>query len=175
MPPQMQFSASPWRVLDAEKQKIVRDVVALRQKFAGKIVSLAKESGRTGEPMLRNLEYNFPNMGYAGVSDQFMMGDDLLVAPVVEKGATSRKVVLPPGKWKADDGEVYAGPATIEISAPLSRLPHFLRQTRIVALKHEFPIKNFAKSYITTPRWRATRMSRSESCRGSCRAPGEHP
>jgi alpha-glucosidase (family GH31 glycosyl hydrolase) len=123
----MQFSASPWRVLDAEKQKIVRDIVALRQKFSGKIVAIAKEAGRTGEPMLRNLEYNFPGMGYAGVSDQFMMGEDLLVAPVVEKGAKMRKVVLPPGNWTADDGEVYAGPATIEIPAPLSRLPHFVR------------------------------------------------
>ena len=125
--PMMQFSASPWRVLDAEKQKIVRDIVALRQKFAGKIVELAKESGRTGEPMLRNLEYNFPGMGYADVKDQFMMGDDLLVAPVVENGAKTRKVVLPPGKWKADDGQIHTGPAIIEIPTPLSRLPHFVR------------------------------------------------
>ena len=125
--PMMQFSASPWRVLDAEKQKIVRDIVALRQKFSGKIVELARASGHTGEPMLRNLEYNFPGMGYAGISDQFMMGEDLLVAPVVEKGAVSRKVVLPPGKWKADDGQVHAGPATIEVPTPLSRLPHFIR------------------------------------------------
>ena len=124
--PMMQFSASPWRVLDAENQKIVREAVALRQKFAGKIVELAKASSRTGEPMLRNLEYNFPGMGYADIKDQFMMGDDLLVAPVVEKGAKSRKVVLPPGKWKADDGQIHAGPATIEIPTPLSRLPYFV-------------------------------------------------
>ena len=125
--PMMQFSASPWRVLDAEKQKIVRDVVALRQKFAAKFVELAKESGRTGEPMLRNLEYNFPGMGYADIKDQFMMGDNLLVAPVMEKGVKSRKVVLPPGKWKADDGQIHTGPAEIEIPTPLSRLPHFVR------------------------------------------------
>ena len=124
--PMMQFSASPWRVLDAEKQKIVCDVVALRQKFAGKIVELAKESGRSGEPMLRNLEYNFPGMGYADVKDQFMMGERLLVAPVVEKAVKSRKVVLPPGKWQADDGHIYTGPVTIEIATPLSRLPHFI-------------------------------------------------
>ena len=123
--PMMQFSASPWRCLNAGNQKIVKDVVDLRQRFAPKFVELAKASAKTGEPMMRNLEYCFPGLGYADVKDEFMMGDDLLVAPVVEAGATSRKVVLPPGKWKADDGKVYEGPATIEVAAPLSRLPHF--------------------------------------------------
>ena len=123
--PMMQFSASPWRYLNAENQKIIKDVVALRQKFAPKFVELAKESARTGEPMMRNLEYCYPNQGYADIKDEFMMGDALLVAPVVEKGATSRKVVLPSGKWKADDGQMYVGPAEIEVASPLARLPYF--------------------------------------------------
>jgi len=126
----MQFSASPWRCLDAEKQQIVRDTVAQRQKFAARFVELAAECGRSGEPMIRNLEYCFPGRGYAGVKDQFMMGDFLLVAPVVEKGATSRKVVIPPGKWLGDDGKTVVGPAEIEVSAPLSRLPHFVLTAR---------------------------------------------
>ena len=102
------------------------DAANLRQKFAPRFVELAKESAHTGEPMMRNIEYNFPGMGYADIKDQFLMGENLLVAPVVEKGATSRKVVLPPGKWKADDGQIHAGPATIEIPTPLSRLPYFV-------------------------------------------------
>ena len=122
----MQFSASPWRCLDAEKRQIIRDTVALRQRFADRFVALAAECGRTGEPMIRNLEYGFPGMGYAGIKDEFLMGDFLLVAPVVEKGAVSRKVVLPPGRWKADDGRTYDGPAEISVAAPLARLPHFI-------------------------------------------------
>ena len=74
---------------------------------------------------MRNLEYCFPGLGYADIKDEFMMGDDLLVAPVMEKGAISRKVVLPPGKWKADDGQVYDGPMTIDVATPLERLPYF--------------------------------------------------
>ncbi|MGN0846987.1 MAG: glycoside hydrolase family 31 protein [Kiritimatiellia bacterium] len=125
--PMMQFSASPWRVLDAERQRIVRDTVALRQKFAPQIVALAKKAAVDGEPILRSLEYNYPNQGYAAVIDQFMMGTDLLVAPQMEKGAATRTVVVPPGTWRADDGSIVTGPATITVQTPLARLPHFVR------------------------------------------------
>ena len=74
---------------------------------------------------MRNLEYCFPGMGYAEVKDEFMMGDSLLVAPVMEKGATSRKVLVPPGRWRADDGSEVLGPCEITVAAPLSRLPYF--------------------------------------------------
>ena len=124
--PMMQFSASPWRVLNKEHQQIVRDAVATRQKFADKFVELARASGHTGEPMLRNLEYNYPGQGYAAVSDQFMMGTDLLVAPVVIKGQTERTVVIPPGTWVGDDGETVVGPKTLTVKTPLSRLPYFI-------------------------------------------------
>ena len=123
--PMMQISASPWRVLPPEHQAVFKEIVALRQRFAPRFVELAKESAKTGEPMMRNLEYCFPGMGYAGILDEFMMGNDILVAPVMEKGAVSRKVVLPPGKWRADDGQIHVGPAEIEVAAPLARLPYF--------------------------------------------------
>ena len=123
--PMMQISASPWRVLKPEHQEVFKKVVELRQRFAPRFVELAKKSAKTGEPMMRNLEYCFPGNGYADIKDEFMMGDDLLVAPVMEKGAISRKVVLPPGKWKADDGQVYDGPMTIDVATPLERLPYF--------------------------------------------------
>ena len=125
--PMMQISASPWRVLPPEHQAVFKEIVALRQRFASRFVELAKESAKTGEPMMRNLEYCFPGMGYAEILDEFMMGNDLLVAPVMEKGAVSRKVVLPPGKWLADNGKTYVGPTTVEIASPIERLPYFLQ------------------------------------------------
>ena len=125
--PMMQISASPWRVLSPEYQRIFSGVAALRQKFAPCFVALARESAKTGEPMMRNLEYCFPSQGYAEIKDEFMMGGSLLVAPVLEKGTKSRKVVIPPGHWQADDGAVFDGPATIEVVTPLGRLPHFIR------------------------------------------------
>ena len=123
----MQFSASPWRVLNPEQQRIVKAAVALRQSFAPRFVELAKACGRTGEPFLRALEYEFPGQGYAKVKDEFMIGDFLLVAPQLEKGATSREVIVPPGVWRSDAGETVVGPKTIEVQTPLPRLPYFVK------------------------------------------------
>ena len=125
--PMMQISASPWRYLDAEHQSIFRTMVALRQRFAPRFVELAKAAALTGEPIMRNLEYNYPRMGYAAIRDEFMMGTDLLVAPQMVQGAENRDVVIPPGRWRADNGQIVEGPKRIVVSTPLSRLPHFVR------------------------------------------------
>ena len=81
----------------------------------------------TGEPILRPLAYVFPDGGYENVKDQFLMGDNLLVAPMVTKG-TARTVQIPPGTWKADDGTLITGPVPKTFAAPLGRLLHFERQ-----------------------------------------------
>ena len=125
--PMMQISASPWRVLDAEHQAAFLAAVRLRQEFAAEIVALAKRAAVDGEPMMRPLEYAYPSHGYAKIADEFLMGENLLVAPVIEKGATSRKVVIPPGRWRAADGGVIEGPAEIIVPVTLSSLPHFVR------------------------------------------------
>lgn len=123
---QMQFSASPWRVLSKDGQKIIRNLVKMRQeKFAAKFVELAKECGKTGEPMIRHMDYMFPGNGYGKIRDQFVMGDFLMVAPQVEKDAATREVEIPPGKWIADDGIVVTGPKRVMVKTPLERLPYF--------------------------------------------------
>lgn len=126
--PMMQISASPWRVLDDTHQRAFLKAVALRKKYAPFFVELAKASAKTGEPMMRSLEYVFPGCGYAAVRDQFMMGDTLLVAPVAEKSLRARKVILPPGRWVDEDGRAYDGPKVVEVEAALDRLPHFVLQ-----------------------------------------------
>jgi len=125
--PMMQFSVAPWRVLDAAHLDAVKKAVALRMRFTPRILELAKASAVSGEPILRHMSYVFPEGGYENVRDQFMMGDDLLVAPMVTKG-TTRTVLIPKGKWKADDGSVIEGPAEKTIDVPLARLPYFERQ-----------------------------------------------
>lgn len=125
--PTMQFSVAPWRVLDNEKLGYVLDVIKLHDKYAGYIWELVEKFLETGEPVVRMLEYNYPNKG-AKIKQQYMLGDKILVAPVVEKGVTELDVVLPEGKWLADDGQLYDGGKTVTVSAPLSRIPHFILQ-----------------------------------------------
>lgn len=125
--PIMMFSGSPWRLFDDDTQEIVRKFLKLRERFVPRILEIAADTGRTGLPMLRSMDFEFPGCGYELVLDQFMMGDDLLVAPVVESGMKTRKVAIPSGAWKADDGVVYFGPKTVEVAAPIDRLPYFER------------------------------------------------
>ena len=63
--------------------------------------------------------------GLACCVDQFMLGDDVLVAPVLEKGMRRRAVRLPAGRWKFADGTVYDGGQTITADSPLHVLPYF--------------------------------------------------
>lgn len=125
--PMMQFSAAPWRVLDEEHFGYCLEAARLHAELGSEILDIARHAARTGEPIIRHLAYSFPDEGYEMVNDQFMLGDDILVAPVVEKGARTRKVHFPTGKWLGDDGSVVEGPCVQEVDAPLSRLPWYRR------------------------------------------------
>lgn len=123
--PMMQFSVAPWRVLSKENAAICLKMSKLHEEFGGHILNLAKEASKTGEPIVKPMELAYPDNGYETIKDQFVLGNDIVVAPVTKKGARSRTVVLPIGNWKADDGATYRGGKTIEVSVPLERLPYF--------------------------------------------------
>lgn len=125
--PMMQFSAAPWRVLSAENNRLCLEMARLHEKFGPLFVELAKQSSKTGEPIVQSLEYQFPGQGYADVMDQFLIGDRLLVAPVVEKGVVRKEVTFPKGTWKGM-GKTFTGPTKAVVEAPLSVLPWFEQQ-----------------------------------------------
>jgi alpha-glucosidase (family GH31 glycosyl hydrolase) len=123
--PMMQFSVAPWRVLNNENSKICKEMAKLHEMMGDEILSLAKESALTGEPIVRNMEYVFPHKGYEKIKDQFLIGDNILVAPVIEKNMYSREIVFPEAEWKGDDGSIVQGPCKIDVDVPLSRLPWY--------------------------------------------------
>ncbi len=123
--PMMQFSLQPWRVLDAEHLAAVKAAVEVRQALLPLITTLVDHAARTGEPILRPLAYH--HAGYEDVTDEFLLGEDLLVAPVLERGATDRRVLLPPGRWRSEAGVVTDGPATLTVPVGLTSLPRWER------------------------------------------------
>ncbi len=125
--PMMQYSAAPWRVLPNEYADICVDAGKIHLKYADYILELARNASVTNEPILRYMEYEFPGEGMEAVTDQFMVGTKLLVAPVIQEGAVTRDVRLPKGQWKYVDGVVYDGGKTVTVDAPVTVLPYFER------------------------------------------------
>jgi alpha-glucosidase len=126
--PMMQFSAAPWRVLSPRNADRCRQAAELHGQFAACILDLAREAARTGAPIVRSMAYQFPDLpGSPMIDDQFMLGPDVMVAPVLEKGQRQRTVVIPAGRWTDDAGLTREGPAEVTVEAPMSRLPYFRR------------------------------------------------
>ena len=94
----------------------------------------AKTLAITGRPIARPLGLAFPEMG-AHPNDVYLLGDDLLVAPVVERGARSREVPFPPGRWiDFWTGEAHEGGTTATLPAPLGQIPVFLREGGVLPM-----------------------------------------
>lgn len=127
--PMMQFSVAPWRVLNTENLAICKKMAILHFNMGAEILEIARECAVSGEPMVRNLEYDFPGKGYDEIKDQFLLGSNIMVAPVVVKGQRSREVVFPEGRWSGEDGSVVEGPVKLKIEVPLERLPWYRKVT----------------------------------------------
>jgi alpha-glucosidase len=123
--PMMQFSVAPWRILDETSLEAVKKAVRMREKYADYIYHLAEDSALTNEPIVRSMEYSYPHQGYEKVNDQFLLGEKLLVAPVLEKGRYQRTVKIPQGTWKDPEGAMFKGPSEVMFPAPLDALPYF--------------------------------------------------
>lgn len=125
--PMMQFSWAPWEALNEENTELCIEASKLHLSMSEKIIKLVDEATVTGEPIIRCLEYNDPNQGYENITDEFMLGEDILVAPVVTQGTVKREVAFPEGSWKDSEGNVYNGRSRYELDAPIDKLLWFER------------------------------------------------
>ncbi|ESO91210.1 hypothetical protein LOTGIDRAFT_105457 [Lottia gigantea] len=127
--PIMQFSYTPWFFKNETVSKITRDMIALHESYGDKFVALARNSTVTGDPIMRPMWWIAPNDEEALTTDsQFMLGDDVLVAPVMDQGVTSRQIYLPSGQWKDElNGQVISGPRTLDYPVKLEDLPRFTK------------------------------------------------
>lgn len=112
---------------DAETTEHFRRFARVHQALAPELEAMAAEGASSSLPMVRHLMIEFPDDAQSRtVSDQFMLGASLLVAPVVVEGETTHSVYLPPGTWfHVWTGDEYEGGATIEVDAPIGSPPVF--------------------------------------------------
>ncbi|MET8181126.1 glycoside hydrolase family 31 protein [Streptomyces sp. NPDC005336] len=105
-----------------------------RQRLLPYFVTLAQLAARTGAPYVRPVWWRTPkDRALRDCEDAFLLGDALLVAPVLEEGAERRTVRLPRGRWyDTATGRAYDGPGQVELDAPLSRIPVLARAGSVV-------------------------------------------
>ncbi len=131
----------PWMHPDA--LPLVREAMRFRYRLIPYLYSLFFEAAQTGHPIMRPLVYAFPQDARCRTeSFDFLLGPSLLVAPVMEPGARTRRAYLPPGQAWCDfyTGTWHAGGQEVEVETPPEHIPLFVRAGGIVplgkAMKH---------------------------------------
>jgi alpha-glucosidase len=114
-----------------------RAALVERRRLLPYFVTLAHLARRTGAPYLRPLWWSAPeDRALRDCEDAFLLGDCLLVAPVLEPGADRRAVRLPRGRWyDVVTEEAYEGPARVLVDAPLSRIAVLVRAGAVLPVR----------------------------------------
>lgn len=117
----------PWDY-DAATLKAYQRIAALREKVAPLVGRLWTQARQTGIPITRPLWLEYPNDPQAASQDQeWLLGPDVLVAPVVTAGATTQTAYLPAGCWTYQPtGKDYTGQQSVSVPAALGTLPWFI-------------------------------------------------
>ncbi|MET7641244.1 glycoside hydrolase family 31 protein [Streptomyces sp. NPDC005438] len=126
----------PW-AFGAEVTEGVREALRQRERLLPFWETLAQLALRTGAPYVRPLWWRYPgDRALWEVGDAFLLGDDLLVAPVCEPGVRRRTVRLPKGLWyDTATGLAHRGPGEVELAAPLSRIPVLARAGAVLPVR----------------------------------------
>ncbi|MEI6132883.1 MAG: glycoside hydrolase family 31 protein [Bacillota bacterium] len=124
----------PWHYGD-KAVEVVRDYAELRYSLMPYLFNIAREATISGLPLMRHMKLEFqsePNV--ETLDDQYMLGPDLLVAPIVNEGALERFVYLPEGRWFEFDHpeNVHEGRRFVHQSAPLERIPLLVREGAVI-------------------------------------------
>jgi alpha-glucosidase len=122
------YDQEPWR-FGKYYEDIIRKYLKLRYELLPFLYTTLEEAHRTGVPVFRPLLLNYQNDSNTyNLDDQFMIGEDLLVAPILKPDITQRLVYLPAGTWYDYwTNKKHAGGTTISVEAPLETVPMFVR------------------------------------------------
>jgi alpha-glucosidase/alpha-D-xyloside xylohydrolase len=146
----------PSELHNAEVEPICRKYLELRYRLLPYNYTLMREACDSGLPPMRALWLHYPKDPEAvKLGDEYLWGRDLLVAPVVEKGATSRRLYLPAGIWydwwtgeKVADNAGIAGRRWLDRPVDLATMPLYVRAGAIIPLD---PVRQFTAQAVTEP------------------------
>ncbi|HET6975923.1 MAG TPA: TIM-barrel domain-containing protein [Pyrinomonadaceae bacterium] len=127
------YDQEPWR-FGKYYEDIIRKYLKLRYTLLPFLYTTLEEAHRTGVPLFRPLLLNYQDdESTYNLDDQFMVGNDLLVAPIMKPDVTRRLVYLPAGSWYDYwTNKKYAGGTMISVDAPLDTVPMFVRAGAII-------------------------------------------
>ena len=131
-------------------EPICRKYLELRYRLMPYLYSAVRECCQTGLPVMRALWLHYPDDAVATArGDEYLWGGDILVAPVTERGATSRKLYLPRGVWYDFwTEEMVAGGREIERPVDLTTMPLYVRAGAIIPLG---PVKQYTSEKVDGP------------------------
>jgi alpha-glucosidase/alpha-D-xyloside xylohydrolase len=135
---------------NAEVEPICRKYLELRYRLMPYLYSAVRETHETGLPIMRALWLHYPDDATAVArGDEYLWGRDILVAPVVEKGATSRKLYLPRGAWYDFwTEEKVEGGREVSKTVDLATMPLYARAGSIIPL---WPVKQYIAEKVDGP------------------------
>ncbi|MBZ4035335.1 DUF4968 domain-containing protein [Flavobacterium sp. 17A] len=127
-------AVEPWK-FGTEAENISRKSIEMKYRLFPYLYTYAREAHDTGLPIMRALLLEYPNDKETfKLNGQFLVGKELLVAPVVEQGAVTKEVYLPEGEWiDFNNGKTkYKGEQWITVDAPLNTIPVFVKKGSII-------------------------------------------
>ncbi len=139
------FPSEP-ALIDTPYKAYAREMINLRYRLLPYNYSLAYKQTTKGEPLMAPLYYHFPDDATATtIEDEYMWGEQILVAPVLNKGAKSRKVYLPAGNWYHPKEKFLTGGIQREFTVPLNEILYFYKAGSFIA---SLPINDTKIEYL---------------------------
>lgn len=149
-PVETNLKPDPAELHNAAVEPVCRQYLNLRYQLLPYNYTLAREAYDSGMPLMRALWLHYPqDPKAAGEGSEYLWGRDLLVAPVVEKGATTREVYLPQGDWfDWWTGEKVAGGRRLKRAVNLQTMPIYARAGAIIPLD---PVRQYTGQPVSEP------------------------
>ena len=150
-PPETQnFKADPAELHNAQVEPICRQYLELRYRLMPYLYTAVRETHETGMPIMRALwVHHADDPAAVARGDEYLWGRDILVAPVVEKGAATRRLYLPRGKWfDFWKEEVVDGGREIDRAVDLSTTPLYVRAGAVIPMD---PARQYTDEPVTDP------------------------